>query len=335
MKTILKTVSSAVLIALTLAGSNAFAASGDDETYKNLTLEERLYMFDGYGAKWGFDVGNDGLWFVADRPVPDTYDAAMKIRNVAAANTLVVGGIDDQNKTAGYVGIGTDTPQAKLDIQFSGENTTADGSSILTLLSANNTASGKSSDVGFGLKNVQKNFQWNFRTIGYEEGFSATKTGTHGGEFIVKSPTNDFHDAKMIVGGVTIFENGHLVTASSRSLKTNIEPLDTQAALEAFHKLQPVRYEYKAHKGEKVVGFIAEDVPELIAMPSRKSFDAAEVVALLTKVVQEQDKQLKAQAEKIEKLENMQKRLSKIENLLTNLALDANTKNTSHTVSLK
>ena len=52
-KSILKTTGSTMLMVLALAGNNASAASGNDETYKNLTLEARLYMFDGYGAKWG------------------------------------------------------------------------------------------------------------------------------------------------------------------------------------------------------------------------------------------------------------------------------------------
>ena len=54
-----------------------------------------------------------------------------------------------------------------------------------------------------------------------------------------------------------------------------------------------------------------------------------DMVAVLTKVVQEQDKalaetkaELKKAQEKIAKLETMQKRLSKVESLLTNLALD-------------
>ena len=147
----------------------------------------------------------------------------------------------------------------------------------------------------------------------------------------------------MKVGGVTVFENGHLVTASSRSIKTDIMPLDTQAALDAFRQLQPVSYAYKAYKDEPVVGFIAEDIPELVAMPSRKSFDSAEIVAVLTKVVQNQDKaiaetraELKAAQEKISRLEAMQDRLAKVESLLTNLALDtSNVKKEKVSLNLK
>ena len=166
------------------------------------------------------------------------------------------------------------------------------GLMVLTSLSSNNTDVTKTSDVAFGLKNAREDFTWNFRTFAPGEGFLATKEGTGGGEFRIDNPTNDFTNTKMVVAGVTVFENGHLVTASSRELKTDIKPLDPQAAMDALHKLQPVSYEYKAQKGEPVVGFIAEDVPDLVAMPSRKSFDSAEVVAVLTSVVKEQEKSL-------------------------------------------
>ncbi len=226
------------------------------------------------------------------------------------------------------IDIGTMTTPANLIVggdilaSWSGSNTERDGTKYLVAMSANNSASGKTSDAGFALENKKQDFKWEFRTYEAGEGFTATKALTGGGEFRIENTTDDYHNAKMIVGGVTIFENGQLQTPSSRALKTNIEPLDTKAALDAFHKLQPVSYAYKAHKEEPVVGFIAEDIPELVATKTRTGIDSTEIVAVITKVVQEQDKQLKLQAEKIKKLEAMQKRLAKVESLLTNLALE-------------
>ena len=54
--------------------------------------------------------------------------------------------------------------------------------------------------------------------------------------------------------------------------------------------MNPVKYNYKADKAEKYVGFIAEEVPELVAMNDRKSLSPMDIVAVLTKVVQEQQK---------------------------------------------
>jgi len=83
-----------------------------------------------------------------------------------------------------------------------------------------------------------------------------------------------------------------------------------------------------------VVGFIAEDVPELVAIQSRDGLSSIDMVAVLTNVMQEQDKILKAQAEKIAKLETIQKRFLKVESLLTNLAFDTS-KTTKEKISLK
>ncbi len=134
--------------------------------------------------------------------------------------------------------------------------------------------------------------------------------------------------------------NGVWTDKSSRASKENIEALSSTKALAVFHQLQPVTYNYKSDKKESYVGFIAEDVPELVAINSRNGLSSMDMVAVLTKVVQEQDKVLletraEAKAKDAEiavmKAENaametkqkvMQKRLTQIESLLTNLALN-------------
>jgi hypothetical protein len=50
------------------------------------------------------------------------------------------------------------------------------------------------------------------------------------------------------------------------------------------------------------VGFIAEDVPELVAMEDRKGLSAMEIVAVLTTVVQEQQEVIQEQHEAISAL---------------------------------
>jgi FtsZ-binding cell division protein ZapB len=61
--------------------------------------------------------------------------------------------------------------------------------------------------------------------------------------------------------------------------------------------LEPVRYVYRNSRDEEYVGFIAEDVPELVATNDRKSLAAMDIVAVLTKVV----KELKAENEQLKK----------------------------------
>ncbi len=70
------------------------------------------------------------------------------------------------------------------------------------------------------------------------------------------------------------------------------------------HRLAPVTYEYKASPGERHVGFIAEDVPELVATQNRKSLSPMDIVAVVTKVVQEQQAtigELKARIAELER----------------------------------
>ncbi|AKF24365.1 hypothetical protein YH65_02365 [Sulfurovum lithotrophicum] len=289
-------------------------------------------------STWYLDNNND--WF----NIGGSVNRVFTLNTNAPANNFYM-------LANGDVGIGVGfSPSAKLDVGGTLRNTDTitsswTGSSTAWLhqglvLESYNTNAAANSEVGFSLVNSRDNLRWDFRLNDNGNSFSATKRNTGGNEFNVYNTTTDFRNARVKMGGVTVFENGHLVTASSRELKTDIKPLDTQAAMDAFHKLQPVSYEYKAQKGEPVVGFIAEDVPELVAMPSRKTFDSAEVTALLTKVVQEQDKvlsqtrkELKEAQEKIARLEKMEKKVAMMESILTNLALDTS-RSTKEKVSL-
>jgi len=54
--------------------------------------------------------------------------------------------------------------------------------------------------------------------------------------------------------------------------------------------LNPVKYIYKTNPEDQQLGFISEDVLELVATQDRKVMSSMDVVAVLTKVVQEQQK---------------------------------------------
>jgi len=104
---------------------------------------------------------------------------------------------------------------------------------------------------------------------------------------------------------ITVWNGAHLTAAgvwtnaSSRSLKEHIRQLDVIDAEQALDQLKPVRYHYKSSPAEEYVGFIAEDVPELVAMQDRKSLSSMDVVAVLTRVVQSQKARLASQAKAI------------------------------------
>ena len=90
-----------------------------------------------------------------------------------------------------------------------------------------------------------------------------------------------------MLSGATCTAGGVWTNASSRELKENVEGLSAEEAKEALAELAPVKYTYKADKAERHVGFIAEDVPALVASKDRKTVSPMDVVGVLTKVVQD------------------------------------------------
>ncbi len=91
-----------------------------------------------------------------------------------------------------------------------------------------------------------------------------------------------------MASGAYVSAGGVWTNASSRDFKTDISELSATEAFEALSGMQPVLFRYKDTDNERHVGFIAEDVPELIATQDRKGLSSMDVVAVLTKVVQEQ-----------------------------------------------
>ncbi len=141
-----------------------------------------------------------------------------------------------------------------------------------------------------------------------EQGVSQWFAASYGGTFVVfNTPTKA---ARMVVApsgnvgfgllspsyplhmasGAYVSEGGVWTDASSRQYKDNIHSLSTERALEALKQLNPVTFTYKTDPDEQHVGFIAEDVPDLVATRDRRGVSAMDIVAVLTKVVQEQRK---------------------------------------------
>lgn len=92
------------------------------------------------------------------------------------------------------------------------------------------------------------------------------------------------------------------VNSSSRAVKEDIQSLSAEEAVDTLKNLAPVKFKYKNLKDEDFIGFIAEDVPQTVAMKDRKSLHTMDIVAVLTKVVQQQQKSLEEQQKQIESL---------------------------------
>lgn len=104
--------------------------------------------------------------------------------------------------------------------------------------------------------------------------------------------------------GANLSVGGVWTNASSRDLKQDIVELSSDDAMSALSELNPVTYRYIAEPDEPYVGFIAEDVPELVATGSRKTLAAMDVVAVLTKVVKEQQSTIDELSKRLAQLES-------------------------------
>jgi len=184
---------------------------------------------------------------------------------------------DDGN----FVGIGTTEPKQRLEvngsIQIHEQNSSVAGLMITQ----------SSGDTGYILHN-----RANTLTIGAGsiDRITIDRLGNIG--FGVERPQQPVEMAS----GAYVSAGGVWTNSSSRARKENIESLSVEDALAALAKLEPVQFNYRDDRSETYVGFIAEDVPALVANSDRASLSPMDIVAVLTKVIQ-------AQQARIEELE--------------------------------
>jgi hypothetical protein len=104
-----------------------------------------------------------------------------------------------------------------------------------------------------------------------------------------------------IQGNVKV--TGTLTQASSIALKENVSELSGQEAMAALQRLSAVKFHYKADaKKEQRLGFIAEDVPDLVATAERDCLSPMDLIAVLTRALQEQQQTITALAAKVDTL---------------------------------
>ena len=100
------------------------------------------------------------------------------------------------------------------------------------------------------------------------------------------------------------------IDACSRELKQDVAPLSANEARATVAALNPVTYTYKHEPEEPRVGFIAEDAPERVSLSDGKSLCPMDLIAVLAKVVQEQERQID---ERDEQLLALQARVAALE----------------------
>jgi hypothetical protein len=171
------------------------------------------------------------------------------------------------------------------------------------------------SDGFLTLTGTQPTFSgFRFNTANSASALSISNSGNVG--LGVVSPTRPLEAAN----GAFLSAGGVWTNASSRSLKDRIEPVSAAVALDAMSRLQPVTFVYKADTSDPHVGFIAEDVPELVASDDRTGLSAMDIVAVVTKAVQVQRQQLDAQEQRLREqqaaITALQTRLAQLEQRL-------------------
>ncbi|MBN2173846.1 MAG: tail fiber domain-containing protein [Bacteroidales bacterium] len=217
-------------------------------------------------------------------------------------------------KHSGNIGIGTSTPDAKLHVEdririgedpsyasVYGELIHA-GSSTGFKINAN--ASGGWADMHLQTDGTTRLFIESAGNVGIGTTSPTETLDVNGSGRIRGSTSGTIHN------GVYQTSDGTLITGSSDiRLKENIEPL--LGSLEKVKQLQGVSFTWKADPDAgKSIGFIAQGfekvVPELVytnQTDGYKGINYAEVTALLTEAIKEQQKIIETLQNRIEKLE--------------------------------
>jgi hypothetical protein len=218
-------------------------------------------------------AGNEANFFVRD--ATNGSRLPFKIKPSAPDNSIFIAADGD-------VGFGTQSPDYTFEVERTGT-----GAQVV----ANRTDGATlefSASGNFGIVGTRTDHPIKFRldTDGVSTDImQLNKTGNY---------------LAMLQGGG--YYDGNWVNGSSRELKENIKDLSTDEALVALEGLKPVRYNYKK-QDEEHVGFIAEDVPELVSMNNKNGLAAMDFIGVLTKVVQEQQKTISKMEERIAQLE--------------------------------
>jgi hypothetical protein len=196
-----------------------------------------------------------------------------------------IGGTSQIFDDGNFVGIGTTDPKQRLEvngnIQINEQNSSVAGLLI--------TQSG--GETGYIMHNRASKLTIGAGSV---DRITIDRAGNVG--FGVDRPENPIE----LPSGAHVTRGGVWTNSSSRKRKENIHALSADEAMTTLDGLEPVRFNYRNDRSERYVGFIAEDVPDLVATSDREGLSAMDIVAVLTRVVQEQQKKIEALEAKLD-----------------------------------
>jgi hypothetical protein len=271
--------------------------------------EAKLHLFDsfrgnlkllrtsGLGDDFSYDGGGDNF-FAFTHYGKDTGETGFIWSDGTSKRNLLT------IKNKGNVGIGTNNPQSMLHI---GDGLPTPGSGGYRPWMVRGTqVSWDSDNVFFGLKSEGENRKDAVIAWGDDPNsdvrfiFTANGGLPDGQEIMRLEPKGNVGDVR-VTGDV--YAMGQKLS-SSRELKENIAELSGKEAVETLKNLNPVKFTFKADSDKnRHLGFIAEDVPELVATSDRKTLSPMDIVAVLTQALKEQQNTISALAEKVKLLE--------------------------------
>jgi hypothetical protein len=253
----------------------------------------------GFTAQTWDVAGNEASFFIRD--VTSGSRLPLRIRPGAPSSSLDIAADGD-------VGLGTGAPANALDIRRANQPAADIFASM-----GNDPTAGPSFNFGYagasfgrsaGFFNMRPdaaaaapNPSIRFLTANVEriiidnEGFVGIGSGL-----------NPIHPLQM-ASGAHVTAGGVWTDVSSREAKDDIQSLTADEARTTLAALEPVKFAYKADPAERHVGFVAEDVPDLVARPDRKTLSPMDIVAVLTRVVQEQQQRIEELTAKLTALE--------------------------------
>ena len=249
----------------------------------------------GFTAQTWDIAGNEANFFIRD--VTGGSRLPFRIRPGAPTSSIDIA-------ATGRVGVGTASPQANVDIRGTNAHVLV-GSATADFIGSLQTGYGASNGTEQLFFAVQSGLAFmgsvSATNLGLVTNNSTKVTIDTAGNvgFNLTTPSHPIHHSS----GAHLTAGGTWTSVSSREAKLNIDELPADEAFRALDDLKPVTFAYKADPNDAQVGFIAEEVPDIVAQPDRKTLNSMDIVAVLTKVVKEQQKTIDELAKKVDELQ--------------------------------
>jgi hypothetical protein len=237
------------------------------------------------------------------------------------------------NYTGGNVGIGASNPREKLEIRGGAVHISnpGEGNTLLVLGSQRpwllrQLGTGASASLELATTSAGRNLNFVISTngrVGISTPSPAVRLHIVGNRIRLTKTRNADHFVDLRADGnaldleshgADLFVNNHgrtntrirnLVQISSQELKANISSLAHKEAAELLEGFRPVKYHYRDDETRQIhVGFIAEEVPNVVATADQKGFRPTDVLAVLTAVVQEQQQLITQLRQQVAALES-------------------------------